>query len=126
MTKAQFLAFSLPFGLFCQVLDKGNDPKFVKLSAVYNDGSCSFFDTIESNHGFSSVKPLLFPLTDFEKLNLDITDEISIMNRIEKKDIIGSLDFSLVLRLIEEHFDILGLIENDEAINVNSLANFHY
>lgn len=126
MTKAQFLAFSLPFGLFCQVLDKGNDPKFVKLSAVYNDGSCSFLDTIESNHGFSSVKPLLFPLTDFEKLNLDITDEISIMNRIEKKDIIGSLDFSLVLRLIEEHFDILGLIENDEAINVNSLANFHY
>ena len=126
MTKEQFLAFSLPFNLFCQVIDKGSDPKIAALGAVYVDGQVSFLDTIESNHGFSSVKPLLFPLTDFEKLNLDITDEISIMNRIEKKDIIGSLDFSLVLRLIEEHFDILGLIENDEAINVNSLANFHY
>ena len=126
MTKEQFLAFSLPFGLFCEVLDKGNDPKFVKLSAVYNDGSCSFFDTVESDNGFKSVKPLLFPLTDFEKLNLDITDEISIMNRIEKRDIIGTLDFSLVLRLIEEHFDILGLIEKDEAINLNNLVNFHY
>lgn len=64
MTKAQFLAFSLPFGLFCQVLDKGNDPKFVKLSAVYNDGECSFFDTVESDHGFESVKPILRPISD--------------------------------------------------------------
>ena len=118
MTKAQFLAFSLPFKLVCQVTDKG-ETKFAELSAV-------FCDIVESSKGFSSIKPLLFPLTDFEKLNLDITDEISIMNRIEKRDIIGSLDFSLVLRLIEEHFDILGLIEKDEAININNLVNFHY
>jgi len=146
MTKAQFLAFSLPFGLFCQVLDKGNDPKFVKLSAVYNDGSCSFFDTVESDHGFESVKPLLRPLSDLtkeidhngekfvpiDKILEEACFDLSKMNRDEinsysnpilMPELISLTD---ALMLIEWHFDLAGLIERDEAININNLVRFHY
>lgn len=166
MTKAQFLSFSLPFGLFCQVLDKGNDPKFVKLSAVYNDGECSFFDTVESNHGFSSVKPILRPLSDLilevdgkiglvelAKIHDEKTEwtldlgEFSLKYAYDKKnpqiwfdfqnnsfyagfDSYGDYpvnnQFELFEYIFKNHYDIAGLIEKDEAINLNNLVRFHY
>ena len=166
MTKAQFLAFSLPFGLFCEVLDKGNDPKFVKLSAVYNDGSCSFFDTVESEHGFESVKPILRPISDLvceidgkiglvelakisepdKDWTLDLSD-FAIKIAYDKKnpqiwfdfqnnsfyagfDSYGdnpvNNQFELFEYLLKKHYDVAGLIEKDEAINLNNLVRFHY
>lgn len=66
MTKAQFLAFSLPFKLVCQVTDKG-ETKFSELSGVYFDGSAVFCDIVESNQGFSSIKPVLRPISDLTR-----------------------------------------------------------
>ena len=165
MTKAQFLAFSLPFGLFCEVLDKGNNPKFVKLSAVYNDGSCSFFDTVESVHGFESVKPILRPISDLvceidgkiglveiAKISFPETDwtldfsEFAIKVAYDKKnpqvwfeynngfyagfDSYGDYHINNQIELFEylfkNHYDVAGLIEKDEAINLNNLVRFHY
>ena len=56
----------LPYGLKCRVKDKGKT-KFSELSGIYNDCSCVFFDIIESQQGFSEVKPILRPLSDLTK-----------------------------------------------------------
>ena len=119
MTKEQFLAFSLPYGLKAEFTNTFGEVSIGELDGYYNG---YLFDRCNDK----DAKPILHPLTDFEKLNLDITDEISIMNRIEKKDIIGSLDFSLVLRLIEEHFDLFGWIDSGNAIDVNTLETNPY
>jgi len=125
MEKQQFISMSLPFKLVCQVTDKGVK-KLAILSGVYVDGQVSFFDTVESNHGFSSVKPVLYPLSDYEELGLDITDEIIIQNVIDKHEIIENVRFAVIQYLVEKHFDIYRLIEKKQAINVNTLPENPY
>jgi hypothetical protein len=55
------IAAYLPYGLLCEVQDKGLT-KIAKLLAVYTNGECVFEGTVESDKGFDSVKPILYPL----------------------------------------------------------------
>lgn len=152
MTKQEFLAMSLPFKLICQVTDRGFT-KLAALGAVYIDGQVSFFDTVESEHGFESFKPILRPLSDLtkeiehkgdkfvplhklfqppvDKKDCDFTNErksyqlhVHIGEDVLTYDVNKDCDinaFWIVQKLIEWHFDIAGLIEKGEAIDVNSL-----
>lgn len=165
MTKAQFLAFSLPFKLVCQVTDKG-ETKFSELSGVYFDGSAVFCDIVESDKGFSSVKPVLRPLSDLlleingvvglvelakihdEKTEwtLDLS-EFALKYAYDKKNPQIWFDFQnnsfyagfdsygdypvnnqykLFEYLFKNHYDVFGLIEKCEAIDINTLSDFSY
>lgn len=165
MTKAQFLAFSLPFKLVCQVTDKG-ETKFSELSGVYFDGSAVFCDIVESNQGFSSIKPVLRPISDLireingkiglvelakihdPKINwtLDLS-EFAIKLAFDPKnqqvwfdfqnnsfyagfDSYGDFpvnnQFQLWEYLLKNHYDVYGLIEKGEAIDINTLSGFSY
>jgi hypothetical protein len=147
MTKQQFISFSLPFKLVCQVTDKKNFKEVTKLAvlaAVYVDGQVSFFDTVESSHGFSSVMPILRPLseadtiirTEFSKriCGKDHDSEVIDLFSLEHtntsdllQDItIDNLPFDSVLWLIKNHFDIGRFVEKGEAIETNDLPSFSY
>ena len=63
MLSAVHLAPYLPYELKCLVTDKGKS-KIGSLFAVYDNGECSFYDTIESEKGFSEVQPILRPISD--------------------------------------------------------------
>ena len=115
MTKEQFFAFSLPYGLKAEFTNTFGEVSIGELDGYYVDGY--LFDRCNDK----DAKPILHPLTDYRKLNLDVTDEIEIINIIDKVNIIENANFRLVLRLVEEHFDIVGLIERGEAIDVNTL-----
>lgn len=143
MTKEQFLAFSLPFKLVCQVTDQ-NITKLAVLGAVYVDGQVSFFDTVESNHGFSSVKPVLKPIseadtiirTEFSKYNLGKEHDKEIIHlfslehtntsELLQEILIKDIPFDSVMWLIKNHFDIGCFVEKGEAIETNELPSFSY
>lgn len=133
MTKQKFMAMSLSYKL--QMLVEMNYDNIIineirllhGISIIGNSIAIGCFlnwNSISTKPEY--CKPILYPLSDYELLNLDITDEIAIKNVIDKCDIIGNLRYSLVERLIEEHFDILGLIETKEAVNVNTLPKNPY
>ena len=143
MTKEQFLAFSLPFKLVCQVTDQ-KITKLAVLGAVYVDGQVSFFDTVESNHGFSSIKPVLRPLSeadsiirtqfsymindqkhDQEVIDLFCSEHINTSDLVQDLNI-EHLPFDSVMWLIRNHFDIGCFVEKGEAIETNELPSFSY
>lgn len=120
MTKEQFFAFSLPHGLKAEFTNTFGEVSIGELDGYYVDGY--LFDCCLDE----DAKPILYPLSDYKKLNLDVMDEIEIINIIDKINIIENANFILVLRLVEEHFDIAGLIEKCEAIDVNTLETNPY
>lgn len=84
---------------------------------------------------FSLVKPILRPLSDLTK-EITVNEEMfipreiilsklnhlltpSIMNNI--KEVVTHLDYTVVQKLFEWHFDVFGLIESGLAIDVNTL-----
>lgn len=144
MNKKEFLSFSLPFKLKCQVTDKGNIT-ISELNAVYSDGTCTFHHLVESDKGFSDVKPILRPLSDLsieiehngEKL-IPITKileqscfDTSKMTYKEQcsyiKGFVDPLEL-LVLQdailLLKWNFDIAGLIDKNEAVDYHTLEGF--
>lgn len=64
------LAPYLPYGLMCELTDLGK-VKHAKLCGAYIDNSYAFFDTVESEHGFENIKPILRPISQ-------LTEEIVI------------------------------------------------
>ena len=120
MTKEQFLAFSMPYGLKAEFTNTFGEVSIGELDGYYVDGY--LFDCCRDE----DAKPILHPLTDFRKLNLDVMDEIEIINIIDKANIIENANFRLVLRLVEEHFDLFGGIDSGDAIDVNTLETNPY
>lgn len=147
MTKEQFLAMSLPYGLKAK---KSND-HIVKIKGIDTNGNSSIYYYWNAN-GISEFvfdldfKPILRPLTDLTKgiahngkrlipiLKLLEANSFDInenpLGLIEKyKGIYFDTDLlslSDALLLIEWHFDICGLIDTGEAIDVNSLDKNPY
>lgn len=124
MTKEQFLAFSLPFDL---CVFESNKTPLRLTKANYN--------TLIDNE---KRLPILYPLSDLKKeINYKGNSIIPIKNfaRQDQKDIeisivessfIELLSFYIILQLIEWHFDIAGLIDKGEAVDINTLADFYY
>lgn len=147
MKKQEFLAMSLPYGLKCIGISELHIYNILSvhfgtmnLVRVKPDGGVDFPLHIEH------IKPILHPLSDLtkeiehngekfvpiEKLyHLDIMRcDISLFENINI-DVVADHIFSnqflkFTLKLIEWHFDIAGLIEKGEAIDVNTLPENPY
>ena len=129
MKKEEFLAMSFPFGL---KTIWGNG----KITKVY---MFSIPTAILENSKFllrplSELDQIL--LSEFEKYhkNIDCDNEIIELfceEHIKTNDLIleiniESLPFDTVIWMIKNHFDIAGLIEKGEAIDVNTLQENPY
>lgn len=101
MTKKEFVAMSLPYGL--KVLIPESDNKYCRktvigtVGAVYDDGSITCHDTVNACPRW--YKPILKPC-DFAT---------------------GGLYGHELIYAIKKHYDIAGLIEKGQAVDVNSL-----
>lgn len=105
MTKKEFVAMSLPYGL--KVLIPESDNKYCRktvigtVGSVYDDGSITCNDTVNACPRW--YKPILKPMS---------------------KTMVGSMNFCPfggVISCIKKHYDVAGLIEKGQAIDVNSL-----
>ena len=67
-------------------------------------------------------KPILRPLSDLTKDDLDTLQCTELYNQINDADFcIHLLPYQIAMYLIENHFDVFGLIEKGLAIDINTL-----
>jgi len=105
MTKKEFVAMSLPYGL--KVLIPESDNKYCRktvigtVGAVYDDGSITCHDTVNACPRW--YKPILYPLPN------------------DLAGIAWAETFIIAISYIEMHYDVAGLIEKGQAVDVNSL-----
>ena len=105
MTKKEFVSMSLPYGL--KVLIPESDTKGCRktvigtVGAVYDDGSITCNDTVNACPRW--YKPILYPVGQ------------EIYNYIDWKFLY------YIKHCLENHFDIAGLIEKGQAIDINTL-----
>ena len=137
MNKNEFLAFSLPYGI--NVSPFKSDLRTI---TTFDAGGYA----LEFERSGLKLYPILHPLSDltkpidhkgdvfvpierlyhldimrcdislFENINLDVVYDHTFSNQYEK----------LLLKLVGWHFDIAGLIEKCEAIDVNKLEENPY
>ena len=134
MLKTEQLAAYLPYSLMCMV-----DGKQAKMDSVYSDGTCTFFDLVESQQGFKSIKPILRPFDDigpyFEKLfgckehgdvteflDEDFLDKHNNLSLVHLEYITAThIPYGTLSVLLKHHFDVFRLIEQGLAISINDL-----
>ena len=88
------------------------------IGGLYSNCSIVCHDTVNASP--DKFFPILKPLSDFENKGFDIQDEIEV-SRMMRGDSITSFRFGLISLLLENHYDIFGLIERKLAINANTL-----
>ena len=128
MTKEEFLAMSLPYGLKFTISDKHD-----AIIYTLNNEKAVFISNDKE------VKPIIHPLSDITKpithkgeTFVPLHEIIKMThckrsNLIERDEIVFSfLSLDIWSKLIEWHFDIAGLIEKGEAIDVNTLDKNPY
>ena len=147
MTKQEFLAFSLPYKLFFRIeYGSTNQPTGIyQMSGVYETSIVEGFN-YDNNVKTDKLKPILHPLTDLTKeiehngeIFIPIT-RLKLLYEFESDNVceirmyinagwtssIVELPLDIVLQLISWHFDIAGLIDKGEAIDVNTLDENPY
>lgn len=136
MTKEEFLAMSLPYGLKAQFPEsnkKGCKKKVIgTIGCVYDDGSITCYDTVNATP--DKFKPILIPLKDykdinslaFQNLNCDLIAQVEI-NLLAKQSICyTSLQIGALEVCLKNHIDLADLISKGEAIDVNTLPENPY
>ena len=131
MTKQEFMAFSLPYGL---------KVKFESGEIAGYNATTYFYDKF-NNENLPICRPLsdltkpiehngekLVPIVELAKMRSSIVENVIPMAfEAIKRDIKSKrLPFDMVLKLIEWKFDIANLIETGEAIDVNTLETNPY
>lgn len=128
--EVKHLAAYLPYGLQCEVVNwskaKGRyETHRGTMCSVYSDGTCTFQDLVESDHGFHSIKPILRPIFDIKyyidflnKYHVDFgkNEGCLVKRKNETFTRLNELDF-----LFKNHIDVFGLIDEGLAIDVNTL-----
>jgi hypothetical protein len=71
-------------------------------------------------------KPILRPISDLDgeylsNSNLDLLDQIKLDDLRDKSILFCNLEYHLACHLFKNHFDVFGLIEEGEAIDINTL-----
>lgn len=147
---APYLPYSLKCWVKDFPLEFGKPPTngIHTMHSLYFDGTCTFHHLVESEKGFQEIKPILRPLSDLtEEIEhngkkfiptelLDSEDYpidfivdtqyeymICWINSVKKDHHILFLPWGLINQLVEWHFDIFNLIENNLAININTLKS---
>ena len=144
MNKQQFMAMSLPYGLKCKCIyeDEITVEILSGCTCLEEQIMCEDYDGAIEN-----VLPVLHPFSDLtkeiehngekfvpidflmERYSLKIYQFINgeIYNTDYARYVeIEELPFVVVMQLIEWYFDIAGLIEKGEAIDVNTLPKNPY
>lgn len=136
MTKQEFLAMSLPYGLYCSVSKV--DYLCVKQTNV--DYALEFHDNLIVSY------PILYPLSDITKeiqhhgkkfiplseiieddrCNSDVQHLSQMILNLDVKDLCLNYPFWVVQKLVEWHFDVAGLIKKRQAVNINTLTSNPY
>ena len=125
MTKKEFVSMSLPYGLKV-VIPESNTKGCRKtvvgtVGVVFDDGSINCYDTVNASP--KRYKPILRPM--HEVVLLDRNPSSAIISEEDIKylkkgkvslDFISAFTFKI---LIEMHFDVAGLIDKKEAIDIN-------
>jgi hypothetical protein len=142
MTKIEFMAMSLPYGLKCQrkngflgisridhylykyISDSENDPQLEKFNLILRPIS-DLTKTIEHNgEKFIPIR-MLENTHGIEYLKKYLREQDS-PNIYGKHFNTYELKFGALSKLIKLHFDVYSLIEKGEAIDVNSLNENPY
>ena len=135
MKKEEFLAMNLPFDLMMAEIN--DDGLIVRISRLYPSRYHDFATHDYYKPCFRKLFELeAILLSEFEKYhkNIDYDNEIIELfceEHIKTSDLISeinieSLPFDTVIWMIKNHFDIAGLIEKGEAIDVNTLSENPY
>lgn len=131
MNKEQFLAMSLPHGVKIIGNEKLDVVGLMNGRIWFSDGC--FLPLINVN-----CIPILHPLSDLTKEIEHKGDRIHVLTflcetyrSLDPYQLLaaisfGTVDFNIMMDLIKFHFDICGLIEKGEAIDVNSLSENPY
>ena len=129
MNKEQFLVMSLPHGLYAKRMHFG----ILKYNSVAYSNE---FEVHKDNPARECCLPVCRPLSDLtkdewiEKLNTFACELLDAAHVYDEKNVIGlnwvTHPFEIVMWLIEHHFDVAGLIEKGEAIDVNTLPENPY
>ena len=121
MTKKEFVSMSLPYGL--KVLIPESNTKGCRktvvgtIGVVFDDGSICCRDTV--NEFPKWYRPILHPLLDADKITKSNVPMI-ITLKYRKIDFRSTEEIELIT-LVKLHFDVAGLIEKGQAVDVNSL-----
>jgi hypothetical protein len=138
MNKEQFGAMSLPFDLMFKDTFRNS---IHRSTGILNSGK--FIDSLKGGvysnglyMSWENFTPILHPLSDLtknvwiEKLNTFACELLDATHVYDEKNIVGlnwmTHPFAIVMWLIENHFDVAGLIEKGEAIDVNTLPENPY
>lgn len=148
MTKQEFLAASLPYGLKLQF--KEREEKYCRkqvigtLGGIYSDGTIVCHDTVNAYP--AKFKSVLHPLSDLTKTIVHKgkefvpliellkngffdTSEMSkeeIMSFVKVYSYIDLISLNDLPLYLQWHFDLFGGIESGEAIDVNTLPENPY
>lgn len=142
MNKEEFISMSLPHGLkFKSILDEVQGmitPDIIwtcsGLTPLFG-GLC--LNTLENNDAYpiSMCRPILHPLSDLTKSingkaplsqSSSREDQYILSDLASGKIDIMDVRFWMILTLVKLHFDIAGLIEKGEAIDINALPTNPY
>jgi len=137
MTKQEFMAMSFPYEL--KIINCEVETDFNTITGIMGDA----YYISDSKYPYGDIvncKPILHSLSDltkeiehngekfvpYKRLQFDIDCDGQIGNRIDWGDSHSGIIFPTeflgdILKLIEWHFDIAGLIKKGEAIDINTL-----
>lgn len=137
------LASYLPYGLKCEILNYESDyvgEKYGIINGYYlinGDHHYTFKDRNTAGKNAVLIKPILRPLSDLTKEiehngKTFIPIESKTVGFLRLKDgkkrelsrscfVLEVLEYDLVQKLLEWHFDVFGLIEKGLAIDINTL-----
>ena len=138
MTKQEFLAFSLPYGL--KMWNKSEPYKVYEMDGFFPPNAIHYKETNRSDYFYFETKPILRPLSDLTKeiehngekfVPIDELNNIGdaecdryndYFNEENISDVNWLLEpFIIFQKLIEWKFDLADLISKGEAIDVNTL-----
>ena len=125
----------LPYKLKCKVTDL-KKITIAEMHSVYSDGSCTFHNLVESQKGFSKIKPILRPMSDLANDNetiyeinlflepngLEINNWFLLKNSIDNVAISYEEIQNLLIILFKKHYDIFNLISEKLAVSVHDVG----
>lgn len=136
MTKQEFMAMSLPYGLKISMTKLS---EYIKNTNNYDTRYfMQEFEISEHSNDFRKSYPVLHPISDLTKeiehigekfvptVNLGWNTVTLSFSASNIKMAVDTLTLREAQKLIEWHFDIAGLIEKGEAIDVNKLKENPY
>ena len=138
MTKQEFLAMSLPYGLKFI----GAEHTVFTMDGFYPPNSLHFSETNRYDYFHFNEKPILYPLSDLtkeiqhnglkivplseiiedERCNSDVQHLSRMILNMDMKELCLNYPFWVVQKLVEWHFDVALLIEKGQAVNINMFS----